>query len=152
MTTRRVAITGIGAITPVGTGRDEFWSGVRAEQSAVRSLTRFDPSIFRSHNAAEVPDFRAEDHLDAKRAKRLDRFGQFSVVAARMALADAGIRLETEDRERIGAMMGTALGGVGYAEEQLGKFLAQGLRAVDATLALAVFGGAASCNIAIEFG
>jgi 3-oxoacyl-[acyl-carrier-protein] synthase II len=152
MNTRRVAITGIGAITPIGTGRVDFWNGVRAERSAVRSMTRFDPSIFRSHNAAEVDDFRPDDHIEAKRAKRLDRFGQFSVAAARMALADSGITLEREDRERIGAMMGTALGGIGYAEEQLGKFLSAGLRAVDATLALAVFGGAASCNIAIEFG
>ena len=149
---RRVAITGIGAITPIGTGLDAFWAGMRSERSAVRSLTRFDPAPFRSHNAAEVNDFHAEDHIEAKRARRLDRFGQFSVVAARMALADAGIRLEAEDRERIGAMMGTALGGVGYAEEQLARYLTQGLRAVDATLALAVFGGAASCNIAIEFG
>ena len=152
MTTRRVAITGIGAITPVGTGREDFWKGIRAERSAVRSMTRFDPSIFRSHNAAEVDDFRPNDHIEAKRVKRLDRFGQFSVAAARMALEDSGIRLEREDRERIGAMMGTALGGIGYAEEQLGRFLSAGLRAVDATLALAVFGGAASCNIAIEFG
>jgi 3-oxoacyl-[acyl-carrier-protein] synthase II len=149
---RRVAITGIGAITPIGTGREAFWAGVRAERSAVRSLTRFDPSIFRSHNAAEVDDFHATDHVEAKRARRLDRFGQFSVAASRLALNDSGLRLEGEDRERIGAMMGTALGGVGYAEEQLGQFLAHGLRAVDATLALAVFGGAASCNIAIEFG
>ena len=152
MTVRRVAITGIGAITPVGTGRENFWRGIRAERSAVRSMTRFDPSIFRSHNAAEVDDFRPEDHIDTKRAKRLDRFGQFSVAAARMALEDSGLRLEREDRERVGAMMGTALGGIGYAEEQLGRFLSAGLRAVDATLALAVFGGAASCNIAIEFG
>ncbi len=152
MTTRRVAVTGIGAVTPVGTGRENFWKGIRAERSAVRSMTRFDPSIFRSHNAAEVDDFRPEDHIELKRAKRLDRFGQFSVAAARMALEDSGIRLEGEDRERIGAMMGTALGGIGYAEEQLGRFLTAGIRAVDATLALAVFGGAASCNIAIEFG
>jgi 3-oxoacyl-[acyl-carrier-protein] synthase II len=69
-----------------------------------------------------------------------------------MAVADAGLDLSTENRERVGAMMGSALGGVGYAEEQLANFLTKGLRAVDATLALAVFGGAASCNIAIEFG
>jgi len=149
---RRVAITGIGAITPIGTGREAFWAGMRGERSAVRSLTRFDPSMFRSHMAAEVVDFRADEHLEARRAKRLDRFGQFSVAAARLAMADSEIQLEREDRERVGAMMGTALGGVGYAEEQLGRFLTQGLKAVDATLALAVFGGAASCNIAIEFG
>jgi len=149
---RRVVVTGIGAITPVGTTGAGLWAGLRREQSAVRSLTRFDPSIFRSHNAAEVDDFVATDHLEARRAKRLDRFGQFSVVGARLALEDAEIDLTKEDRERVGAMMGTALGGIGYAEEQLGVFLTQGLKAVDATLALAVFGGASSCNIAIEFG
>ncbi|MEO7963815.1 MAG: beta-ketoacyl-ACP synthase II, partial [Gemmatimonadaceae bacterium] len=149
---RRVVITGIGAITPIGLTRTGLWNGLREERSAVGSLTRFDPSIFRSHTAAEVRDFVPSDHLEAKRAKRLDRFGQFSVIAARMAIEDSEIDLAREDRERIGAMMGTALGGVGYAEEQLAVFLKQGLRAVDATLALAVFGGASSCNIAIEFG
>ena len=149
---RRVVITGIGAITPIGLTRGGLWAGIREQHSAVRSLTRFDPSIFRSHNAAEVNDFVPHDHMEARRAKRLDRFGHFSVATARMALEDARLDLAREDRERVGAMMGTALGGVGYAEEQLGVFLTQGLKAVDATLALAVFGGAASCNIAIEFG
>ncbi|HEY8310818.1 MAG TPA: beta-ketoacyl synthase N-terminal-like domain-containing protein, partial [Gemmatimonadaceae bacterium] len=149
---RRVVITGIGAITPIGATKDAMWEGVLRERSAVRSLTRFDPSIFRSHNAAEVPDFDPNDFIESKRARRLDRFGQFSVAAAKQAIADSEIDLAVEDRERVGAMMGTALGGVGYAEEQLSVFLREGLRAVDATLALAVFGGAASCNIAIEMG
>ena len=149
---RRVVITGIGAITPIGIGRDGLWSGLQAGTSAVTTLTRFDPSPFRSHNAAEVRNWSATDHLEARRAKRLDRFGQFSVVAARMAAADSQLDLGAEDGNRIGAYMGTALAGVGYAEEQLGVFLRDGLRAVDATLALAVFGGASSCNIAIELG
>jgi 3-oxoacyl-[acyl-carrier-protein] synthase II len=149
---RRVVVTGIGAITPIGITGRHLWDGVRAERSAVRSLTRFDPSIFRSHNAAEVNDFVPSDHLEAKRAKRLDRFGQFSVVAARQALEDANIDLASEDRDRIGTMMGSALGGVAYAEDQLGLFLTQGLRAVEPMLALTVFGGASSCNIAIELG
>jgi len=149
---RRVVVTGIGAITPIGITGTNLWDGVRAERSAVRSLTRFDPSIFRSHNAAEVNDFVPSDHLDAKRAKRLDRFGQFSVVAARQALEDANLDLASEDRDRIGTMMGSALGGVAYAEDQLGLFLKQGLRAVEPMLALTVFGGASSCNIAIELG
>jgi 3-oxoacyl-[acyl-carrier-protein] synthase II len=149
---RRVVVTGIGAITPIGITGSQLWNGVRAERSAVRSLTRFDPSVFRSHNAAEVNEFVPTDHLEAKRAKRLDRFGQFSVVAARQALEDARIDLAAEDRDRIGSMMGTALGGVAYAEDQLGAFLTQGIRGVDPTLALTVFGGASSCNIAIEFG
>jgi 3-oxoacyl-[acyl-carrier-protein] synthase II len=118
----------------------------------VRSITRFDPSIFRSRNAAEINDYIPTDHLDQKRAKRLDRFAQFSVVTARMALEDAEINLDRENRDRIGSTMGTALGGIAYAEGQLAHFLEGGLRAVDATLALAVFGGASSCNIAIELG
>ena len=152
MERRRVAITGIGVITPIGIGAEGMWAGLRAQRSAVRELTRFDPSVFRSHIAAEVGDFVPTDFLEAKRAKRLDRFGQFSVAAARLAITDARLDLAREDRERIGAMMGTALGGIGYAEEQLGNFLAGGVRAVDPLLALAVFGGASSCNIAIELG
>ncbi|MDQ6827655.1 MAG: beta-ketoacyl-ACP synthase II [Gemmatimonadota bacterium] len=149
---RRVVITGIGGLTPIGSTREGLWTGLREERSAVRAITRFDPTPFRSHNAAEVPDFVPEDHMEKKRAKRLDRFGQFSVAAAGMAIADAHIDLAKEDRERIGAMMGTALGGVGYAEEQCGNFYRGSVRDVDPALALMVFGGAASCNIAIEFG
>jgi 3-oxoacyl-[acyl-carrier-protein] synthase II len=152
ITPRRVVVTGLGAITPIGIGLPALRAALRTDRSAVATLTRFDPSPFRTHVAAQVNDFHAEDHLDAKRVKRLDRFGQFSVIAANMALADAGLDLATESRERIGVMMGTALAGVGYAEEQLGRYLVGGLRAVDATLALAVFGGASSCNIAIETG
>jgi 3-oxoacyl-[acyl-carrier-protein] synthase II len=132
--------------------KDGLWNGLRREKSAVKSITRFDPSIFRSRNAAEINDYVPTDHLDQKRAKRLDRFAQFSVVTARMALDDAEIDLTRENRDRVGSMMGTALGGIAYAEGQLAHFLEGGLRAVDATLALAVFGGASSCNIAIELG
>ena len=149
---RRVVITGIGAVTPIGTTSEGLWEGIRRERSAVGSLTRFDPSPFRSHNAAEVNDFVPTDHLERKKAKRLDRFGQFSVVTAAMALRDSGIDLAAEDRDRIGTMMGTALGGVAYAESQLAAFLEHGVRGVDPMLALSVFGGASSCNIAIEFG
>src|SRR6059036_1479210 len=123
-----------------------------ARASAVREISRFDPAPFRSRIAAEIPDFRPQDHLDAKRARRLDRFSQLAVSCARLALADAELRPEGEDRDRWGAMMGSALGGVAFAEEQVPKYLAEGPRGLDASLALAVFPGAASCNIAIEFG
>jgi 3-oxoacyl-[acyl-carrier-protein] synthase II len=149
---RRVAVTGIGAITPIGLGREGLLSGLRAEKSAVRTLTRFDPSIWRSHNAAEVDDFHPTDFMEAKKAKRFDRFSHFSVACAKLAMEDAGLDMATENRERIGAMMGSALGGIRFAEEQLGVFLGQGVKSVDPTLALNVFTGAASCNIAIEMG
>ncbi|OLC06489.1 MAG: beta-ketoacyl-[acyl-carrier-protein] synthase II [Gemmatimonadetes bacterium 13_1_40CM_4_69_8] len=149
---RRVVITGVGAVTPIGTAADGLWRGLQARRSAVQTLTRFDPSPFRSHIAAEIPDFRPQDHLDAKRAKRLDRFSQLAVTSARLALTDAELAAGREDPDRIGAMMGSALGGVAFAEQQVPKFLAEGPRGLDASLALAVFPGAASCNIAIEFG
>ena len=152
MSKRRVVITGIGAVTPIGTSNDGLWEGIRRERSAVGSLTRFDPSPFRSHNAAEVNDFVPTDHLERKRAKRLDRFGQFSVATAGMAITDSGLDFAAEDRDRIGTMMGTALGGVAYAESQLAEFIQRGVKGVDPLLALSVFGGASSCNIAIEFG
>ena len=149
---RRVVITGVGAVTPIGTAAAGLWAGLEARASAVREITRFDSAPFRSHIAAEIPDFRPQDFLDAKRARRLDRFSQLAVASARLALADAEIRLEREDRDRMGAMMGSALGGVAFAEAQVPKYLAEGPRGLDASLALAVFAGAASCNMAIEFG
>ena len=149
---RRVVVTGIGAITPIGLGREGLWNGLRAERSAVGPVTRFDPSPFRTHIAAEVNDFAPADHLDTRNARRLHRFLQFAVATSRMALEDAELDLSLENRDRIGAMMGSALGGLGYAEEQMGLFIRGGLRAVDATMALSGFDGAASCNIAIEFG
>lgn len=149
---RRVVITGIGAVTPIGTGREGLWQGLRARRSAVGPVTRFDPSPFRSRIAAEIPDFRPADFMEERRLRRLDRFGQLSIASARLALRDAELDLSLEDRDQVGAMMGTALGGVAYAEEQYPKYLKGGPREVDPTLALTVFAGAGSCNLAIEFG
>lgn len=152
MSKRRVVISGIGAITPIGNTVEGLWDGLRREKSAVSAVTRFDPSAFKSHNAAEVNDFVATDFLENKRAKRLDRYGHFSVAATQMAIADAGIDLAKEDKDQIGSTMGSALGGLQFAENQLDLYLREGIRSVDPMLALCVFGGAASCNIAIELG
>jgi 3-oxoacyl-[acyl-carrier-protein] synthase II len=149
---RRVVITGIGAITPIGIGVAGLWAGLQRGKSAVREITRFDPAPFRTRIAAQVDDFHATDHIEERKARRIDRFGQFSVAASRMALADAEIDLQKEDRDRVGVMMGTALGGIGMAEAQHGRYVEGGIRAVDPGLALMVFAGAASCNVAIAFG
>jgi len=149
---RRVVVTGIGCVTPIGTGADGLWAGLQARRSAVRTISRFDPTPFRSRIAAEIPDFRPEDVLDAKRARRYDRYSQLAVTSSLQAIADARLVLEAEDRDRIGVMMGSALGGVAFAEAQVGAYAAGGLHAVDPALALTVFGGAASCNVAIELG
>jgi len=145
-------VTGVGVVTPIGTGVTAFWDGLRACRSAVRRVTRFDPTEFRSQVAGEVSDFDPEAWIEPRRARRLDRCSQFSLAAARLALVDAHLDLAREDPDQIGAMMGTALGGVAKAEEQHGVYLREGLRRVDPGLALTVFAGAASCNLAIELG
>ena len=149
---RRVVITGIGAITPIGTGADGLWAGVLADRSAVRTIDRFDPSPFPSRIAAQVDGFNPADHLDAKRARRLDRFSAMSVAAARMAVAHAGLELDPELGSRAGAWIGSALGGVAFGEEQHERYVARGVRGVAPTLALAVFGGAGASNVAIDLG
>jgi 3-oxoacyl-[acyl-carrier-protein] synthase II len=148
---RRVAITGIGVVTPIGITRDAMWSGLQACRSGVGPVTRFDASIFRSQIAAEVKGFDPNDFLDQKRVRRLDRFGQFTLASARLAVQDSELDLRNEDGERVGSMMGSALGGVGYAEEQFYVFQTEGIRSVSTSLATNVFVGAASCNIAMEF-
>jgi 3-oxoacyl-[acyl-carrier-protein] synthase II len=149
---RRVVVTGIGAITPIGSGPAGLLEGIRSGRSGVDRIARFDPEPFGSRIAAEVRDFDPLAYLDAKRARRLDRFAQFSVAAARQAVEDAGLHLEDEDRDRCGVFVGAALGGGAFAEEQHAIFLREGLRRIRPTLALAVFSGSASCNIAIEHG
>ncbi len=148
---RRVAITGIGALTPIGITRDALWNGLQAHRSAIRPVTRFDASIYKSQIAAEI-DFHPSDFLEERRVRRLDRYGQFTVACGRLAIEDSGLNLAGEDLERVGSTMGSALGGVGFAEEQFAVFLKEGIKNVAVTLATNVFAGAASCNIAIEFG
>lgn len=152
MTPRRVVVTGIGALTPIGSGAAELYEGLRAARSAVTGITRFDASAYHSRIAAEINGFDPLEYMEPKRARRLDRFAQFSVAAARQAVADAQLRLEDDDRDRCGCFIGAALGGGAFAEEQHEIFLRDGIRRVKPTLALAVFSGSASCNIAIEFG
>lgn len=149
---RRVVVTGIGAITPIGSWAAGLAEGIRRPRSAIDLITRFDTAGYGSRIAAEVRDFDPLQYMDSRRARRLDRFAQFSVAAARQAVDDAALHPEDEDRDRAGCFIGAALGGGAFAEEQHQVFLREGLRRVRPTLALTVFSGSASCNIAIEFG
>jgi 3-oxoacyl-[acyl-carrier-protein] synthase II len=156
MTTgRSVWITGIGVVTAVGTGLEPFREGLRRGASPIRAIDRFDASAFRSRVAAQVDDFEPADHMDARSVRGLDRFSQFGVAAGRMAIEDAGLRPGDDghpDPERVGIFLGSALGGVVFAEEQHEKYLERGIKSVSPTLALAVFGGAAPANIGIQLG
>jgi 3-oxoacyl-[acyl-carrier-protein] synthase II len=153
MTRRRAVITGIGPITSIGIGRENFWSGIRAEKSGIQTISSFDTAEFNAHCGGEIPDWTPEDYFPPHRLKRLDRYAQFAVASARMALDDAGLPYSPKTpQDRIGVSFGTALGGVANAEYQHAHFLKKGTRGVNQTLALQVFGGSAHSNIAIEFG
>jgi 3-oxoacyl-[acyl-carrier-protein] synthase II len=149
---RRVWITGIGVVTPIGTGVADFRAGLRRATSPVKRIDRFDPSPFRSQVAAQVDDFDPLAWMPPKTARQLDRFSQFAMVAGRLALEDARLAPGAPgapDAERIGIYLGSALGGIAFAEEQHERYLAKGIRQVAPTLALAVFGGAAPANLGI---
>jgi 3-oxoacyl-[acyl-carrier-protein] synthase II len=151
----RVFITGIGVLTAIGTGVDAFRAGLRAAKSPVKRIDRFDPSAFRSQVAAQVDDFDPLAWMPPKTARQLDRFSQFGLVTGTLALDDAGLRPGEDgaaDPARIGIYLGSALGGIAYAEEQHERYMDKGIRQVAPNLALAVFGGAAPANIGIALG
>jgi 3-oxoacyl-[acyl-carrier-protein] synthase II len=148
----RVVITGLGPVTAAGIGVEGLWQGLRRERSPIRSITRFDASPWRSRLAAEIDDFEPGNFMDAKTARRLDRFTQFSVATARLALQDAALDPATVDRDRVGVQMGSALGGLAYTEHQVVHMMESGVRSVDPRIAVTTFCGAASCSVAIEFG
>ena len=153
MVRRRAVITGIGPITCIGTGREDFWRGLRAEKSGIKQISSFDTSQFNAHCGGEIPGWAPEEYFPPHRLKRLDRYAQFAVASAKMALDDAGLPYSRETpQDRVGVSFGTALGGIANAEYQHAYFLKKGTRGVNQTLALQVFGGSAHSNIAIEFG
>jgi len=152
---RRVWITGVGLITAVGIGKEPFWDGLHAGKSPVKRLDRFDPTQFRSQVAAQVDEFEPTDYMDAKAARQTDRFSQFALAAGRMAIEDAGLVVGARGGvrpDRCAVYIGSALGGIAYAEVQHEKFIEHGIRAVAPNLALAVFGGAAPANLGIALG
>jgi len=153
MSRKRVVITGIGPITCVGHGRENFWNGILAEKSGINSIASFDPSAFRVRCAGEIRDWDPEAFFPPHRLKRLDRYAQFAVASAKLALDDAQFEYSREKpQDRVGVSFGTALGGVCKAEDQYIRYLKKGARGVQPTLAVQVFGGSAHSNIAIDFG
>jgi 3-oxoacyl-[acyl-carrier-protein] synthase II len=149
---RRIWITGIGLVTAIGTGVEAFREGMRRGTSPVKRIDRFDASPFRSQVAAQVDDFDPLAWLPPKTARQLDRFSQFGMVAGRLALDDASFSPGAPgapDPDRVGIYLGSALGGIAFAEEQHERYMEKGIRQVAPTLALAVFGGAAPANLGI---
>jgi 3-oxoacyl-[acyl-carrier-protein] synthase II len=150
---RRCVITGLGPITCIGRGKENFWRGILAERSGITRVSTFDTAGFNAHCAGEIRDWTPEEFFPPHRLKRLDRYAQFAVASAQLALDDANLEYSRDQpQHRVGVSFGTALGGVSNAEDQHAYFLKKGARGVNPTLALQVFGGSAHSNIAIEFG
>ncbi len=122
---RRVVITGLGAITPIGNGVDAFWRALLEGRSGVGPITRFDASNFSTRIAGEVKDFEPTDFLDRKEAKRMDRFTQFAVAGSKMALEDAGVG-DNVDWDRVGVLIGSGIGGIQTLEEQCRNLIEKG--------------------------
>ncbi len=123
MSLKRVVVTGLGALTPVGNTAEETWSNLVAGTSGAGPITRFDASLFKTHFACEVKDFQPNDLLDRKEARRMDRFTQFGVVVANEAIADSGLDFDKEDLDRIGVIWGSGIGGIDTFFEQVKGFV-----------------------------
>ena len=113
---RRVVITGLGAVTPLGTGITKSWEALCNGKSGINKITRFDASGYRTQIAGEVNDFHAEDFLDAKMIRRTDRYIHFALAAAQMAMDDAGLKITPENEKRVGVSVGTTSGGISTFE------------------------------------
>ena len=149
---RRVMVTGIGPITPSGIGVEGLWEGLRSARSPVRTVNRFDASPFRTTMAAQVDDFEPTAFMERSLVRRLDLFAQYAIAATRVAIEDAAFDSSSVDPGRVAVLMGSALGGLAHAQQEMQNFLERGVRAVDPRIATTAFCGAASCQVAIEFG
>lgn len=118
----RIVITGLGCVSPLGNDVESTWKSALAGQSGAGPVTQFDPSEYRTRIAAEVKGFKPEDHFEYREARRLDRFSQFAVVASRQALEDAQLEITDENRLRIGAVIGSGIGGISTIQEQMGVY------------------------------
>lgn len=130
MSKRRVVITGIGVISPIGIGKENYWNALRNGVNGVEKITKFDVSKYTTQIAGEVKDFDATDYIEKKEAKRMDRFTQFGVAASKMALEDSGINLDEIDRERLGVSLGSGVGGIETLEREHTKLTEKGPRRV----------------------
>lgn len=123
---KRVVITGLGAITPVGIGTDAFWKSLLEGKSGIARITRFDPTDYATQIAGEVKAFDPVQYIDKKEAKRMDRSTQFAIAASKMALEDSGLDLQKEDLARIGTIIGTGIGGMDTLHDQFKTLFEKG--------------------------
>ena len=149
---KRVVITGLGAITPIGNTAEAFWQALLAGQSGIGMITRFDASEYDAKIAGEVKGFEPTAFIDKKEARRMDRFTQFAIAAASMALSDSGMDLEKEDKSRIGAYVGSGIGGMDTLHDQYKTLFEKGPNRVSPFFIPMMIANMAAGQVSIAFG
>ena len=149
---RRVVITGLGAITPIGNNVEDFWKGIKEGKCGIDEITRFDIANYKVKLAAEVKGFNPEDYFDRRNAKRLDRFSQFAIVAAKEAWNDSKLDKEKEDMERVGVIIGSGIGGLETMEKEMKNLHDKGPDRVSPMFIPMNIANMAAGNVAIELG
>ena len=149
---RRVVVTGMGAVTPIGNTVEEFWSGIRAGKVGIGPITRFDASEYKVQIAAEVKDFVAKERMDFKAAKRMETFSQYAVAAAKEAFEDAGIDLSKEDPYRAGVIVGSGIGSLQTVEQNYTKIVEKGPSRVNPLMVPLMISNMAAGNVSIQLG
>ncbi len=149
---RRVVVTGLGAVTPIGNTVPEFWQGIREGRVGIGEITRFDTESFKVKLAAEVKDFDAAERMEPKAAKRMERFSQYAVAAAKEAFADADLHLEEEDPFRAGVIVGSGIGSLETVENEYAKILKGNVKRVAPLMVPKMISNMAAGNISIQLG
>ena len=149
---RRVVITGMGAVTPIGNTLDEFWNGIKEEKVGIGAITKFDTEDYKVKIAAEVKDFNVKERLDNKAARRMEVFSQYAVAASREAFAMAGLDMEKEDPYRVGVIIGSGIGGLSSMEKEHEKIITKGPKRVSPMLIPLMISNMAAGNVSIQFG
>lgn len=149
---KRVVVTGMGAITPVGLNVEEFWKSIRESKTGFGEVTAFDTSEYKAHLAAEVKGFDAKNYMDFKAAKRMSLFCQYAVAAAKEALEDSGLDMEQEDPFRVGCSIGSGIGSLQVIEQEHQKLLEKGPRRVNPLMVPLMISNMAAGNVSIQFG
>lgn len=148
----RVVVTGMGVVTPIGNDVESFWNSLKEKKVGIGQITCFDTTDYKVKLAAEVKNFDARDYMDVKTSKRMERFSQFAVAAAKEALEDAGISIEKEDPYRVGVCVGSGIGSLQAMEREHKRLLEKGPGRINPLLVPMMIGNMAAGNVAIQFG
>lgn len=149
---RRVVVTGLGAVTPIGNNVDDFWAAVKAGKIGFDHITKFDTTDYKCHIAAELKDFNPQDFMDRKAAKRMEPFSQYAVAAAKQAIDDSGLDIEKEDPYMVGCAIGSGVGSLQAMERETQKLYEKGPNRVNPLLVPLMICNMATGNVSIQFG